>query len=136
MDIGISDSLWKLIQDCWNGKIEQRPQIQEVVKEVGHAADNWHTNMPPSGAEQSEDSLIDEQSDELKHGGFLSFFLFGTNCAQFDLQLVYSNPIEARTHHFPARAPLLCVTTIRPPSGPNELWWRPLTSIMSSCTNI
>jgi hypothetical protein len=71
-DIGISDPLWELIKKCWDGNISQRPKIQEVVKGVGSAVDDWHTDMPPSGAEQLEDSLADEDSDELKHGGYLN----------------------------------------------------------------
>lgn len=49
----------------------QRPGIQEVVKGVGDAAANWHTDMPPSLTEQSEDSTAGQESDG--HGGFPSF---------------------------------------------------------------
>jgi hypothetical protein len=71
--IGISDSLWKLMQKCWGDRI-QRPQIQEVVAGVGDAATNWHTDMPPSNTEDSdaeEESDAGEDSDELHHGEFL-----------------------------------------------------------------
>ena len=68
--IGISDSLWKLIQKCWDGEKTRRPQIQEVVAGIGDAADNWHADMPPSGTEHREDSAPEEESDELKHGEF------------------------------------------------------------------
>jgi hypothetical protein len=66
--IGISDSIWKLIQKCWHGDKVRRPRIQEVVASVGNAATNWHTDMPPSGTEHREDSVAEEDSDELKHG--------------------------------------------------------------------
>ena len=70
--IGISDSLWELIQKCWDGDRTRRPQIHEVVVGVGSAAANWRTDMPPSGTEHSEDSVV-EESDELMHGEFLLF---------------------------------------------------------------
>ena len=69
-EIGISDPLWDLIRNCWDGKIADRPQIQEVVKGVGDAAANWHTDMPPSGTDQPEDSPVDEVSGEFNHSGF------------------------------------------------------------------
>ena len=72
-DIGVSDSLWELIQKCWDGQIAERPKIQEVVKGVGNAAAAWCADMPPSGTDQSEDSVEDEESDELSHSGFPLF---------------------------------------------------------------
>lgn len=72
--IGISDSLWKLIQKCWDGERTRRPQIQEVVASVGDAAANWHTDMPPSGAKHRKDSVVEDVgSDELNHGEFSLF---------------------------------------------------------------
>jgi len=38
--IGVSDSLWELIQKCWGDDRTRRPQIQEVVAGVGDAAAN------------------------------------------------------------------------------------------------
>ena len=67
-EIGISNALWELIQMCWDGKVEGRPQIQEVVEGVRNAAVIWPTDMPPSGTELREDLV--EESDELGHGGF------------------------------------------------------------------
>lgn len=71
-EIGISDPLWALMQKCWEGKIGQRPRVQDVVKGLGRVAANWNTDMEPSGTEQAEDSYVEEDSDELKHGGFPS----------------------------------------------------------------
>ena len=65
--IGISDSLWKLVQECWKGDRMRRPRIQEVVAGVGDAAVNWDADMPPSN---EEDSDAEEDSDELHHGEF------------------------------------------------------------------
>jgi hypothetical protein len=69
--IGISDSLWGLMQKCWEGDRTRRPRIQEAVTGVGDAAASWHTDMPPSGTEHQEDSNAEEDSDELKHSEFL-----------------------------------------------------------------
>jgi len=69
--IGISNSLWKLLQRCWDGDKTQRPQIREVVAGVGSVADNWHADMPPSVVDHLEDPS-EEDSDELKHGTSLS----------------------------------------------------------------
>ena len=67
--IGISDSLWKLIQKCWQGERARRPQVQEVVVGVGDAAASWSTEMPPSVMEYREES-VEQDSDELEHGAF------------------------------------------------------------------
>ena len=71
-DVGISDSLWRLIQRCWDGQITRRPRIQEVVKGVGSAAARWHIETPPSATEQREDSYV-EESDELAHSEYTPF---------------------------------------------------------------
>ena len=69
--IGISDSLWKLMQRCWEGDRTRRPRIQEVVAGICDAATDWHTDMPPSSTEHREDSDDEEDSDELKYSKFL-----------------------------------------------------------------
>jgi len=38
--IGISESLWKLIQKRWDGDKTWRPQIKEVARGVASAVDN------------------------------------------------------------------------------------------------
>ena len=63
--IGILDPLWELMEKCWRGDKTRRPRIHEVVEGVGDVAANWHTEMPPGGAERQEDSGIEEDSDEL-----------------------------------------------------------------------
>jgi hypothetical protein len=70
--IGVSDSLWSLIQKCWDDEKTRRPQIQEVMATLGDSAANWHTNMPPSGTEHRADSISEEDSDELKPCEFSS----------------------------------------------------------------
>ena len=48
--IGLSDSLWSLVQRCWNMNAESRPNVGEVVTCLREAAANWHQLMPPHGA--------------------------------------------------------------------------------------
>jgi len=45
--IGFSDSLWDLARRCWDGKIELRPEVGEVVTHLGEAAAEWDGLMPP-----------------------------------------------------------------------------------------
>ena len=45
--IGLSDSLWNFVQRCWDGKMELRPQVGEVVANLKEAAGNWDGLMPP-----------------------------------------------------------------------------------------
>ena len=49
--IRIFDSLWKLLQKCWDDERTRRPRIQEVVGSVGDAAANWHIDIPSSDTE-------------------------------------------------------------------------------------
>lgn len=69
-DIGISNCLWELMEKCWDGDKSQRPLIQEVMEVVGNAATNWLTYMPPGGAEQNEDLVLEEDSDGPRHCAF------------------------------------------------------------------
>ena len=45
--IGFSDSLWDFVERCWDGNMELRPKIREVVAELGRATVNWDGVMPP-----------------------------------------------------------------------------------------
>jgi len=72
--IGISESLWKLIQKCWDNERTKRPQIQEVVGGVADSAANWHVLTPPSVTKRGED-IDQEGSDGLEHCEFSSFHI-------------------------------------------------------------
>ena len=61
--VGISESLWELIQKCWDGVSGWRPQIREVVAGVGRAANNWHTDMPPGSAQPEVADNIEEPNE-------------------------------------------------------------------------
>ena len=89
-DIGITDSLWKLIQKCWDGEKMRRPKIQQIVDGAGNAAANWHELIPPSTAADTEDTYEDDSEDELKHGQPLPF-RFVPHVFRFLLQLGYSS---------------------------------------------
>ena len=100
-EVGISDSLWELIQKCWDGEKTRRPQIQEVVDGVGEAAASWHELIPPSTVVHTEDSEEDE-SDELKNSESLPFH---TVPRVFRLaQLQYSNLTGANLYRLLERA--------------------------------
>jgi len=45
--IGFSDSLWDFTQRCWDGKVESRPKVGEVVVHLRQVASNWDRLMPP-----------------------------------------------------------------------------------------
>jgi hypothetical protein len=103
--IGISESLWELIQKCWDGKNTRRPQVQEVVDGVANAVDNWHVLAPPGAMEHWEDS-VEEDSDELQHGEF-SLFSIVPPVFRPSVQPEYSRitKARARVHQVLAQAP-------------------------------
>ena len=72
--IGISESLWRLIQKCWDSERTQRPQIREVVKGVADTATNWHVLTPPSVTKRRED-IDQEGSDGPEPCEFSSFHI-------------------------------------------------------------
>jgi hypothetical protein len=45
--IGFSDSLWAFVQRCWDGDMEMRPKVAEVVSHLEEAAASWDGLMPP-----------------------------------------------------------------------------------------
>ena len=90
---GISNSLWWLMQICWDKKIEGRPPIQEVVGGVGGASAKWHTDMPPSSPERREDS-VPEESNELRHCELISPSYHAVFKPSF--QVIYLKPIRAK----------------------------------------
>ena len=51
--IGFSDSLWEFTQRCWDGRMESRPQVGEVVTRLRGAAADWDGLMPPRSLVES-----------------------------------------------------------------------------------
>jgi len=64
--IGLSDSLWDLTQRCWDGEVELRPKVGEVMAHLGEAAAGWDGLMPPFGQVESVASYPDETSESTK----------------------------------------------------------------------
>jgi len=66
--IGFSDSLWDFTQRCWDGTIESRPRVWEVVKHLKEAAAGW--DGPPRPLVDDVASSTDEMSNSEKHSKF------------------------------------------------------------------
>lgn len=69
--IGFSDSLWGFTQRCWDGDMNSRPKVTEVVQRLADAAAGWHGLMPPGS--QTEDVVYfteDPAPDSTQHGMF------------------------------------------------------------------
>jgi len=73
--IGISESLWKLIQKCLEGDKTRRPQIKEVTEGVASAADNCHVFTPASAMPKPEMEVVEEESELLDSEFLLSFLV-------------------------------------------------------------
>ena len=44
--IGLSDSLWGLLQACWDGDRSKRPRMQFVEDQINNAAAHWERHRP------------------------------------------------------------------------------------------
>ena len=70
-DIGLSDSLWDFLELCWNQDSKCRPVTGEVVENLGKAAANWNTLMPPiepkSGPVEVEPDLARPETQPRKY---------------------------------------------------------------------
>lgn len=44
--IGLSDSLWKLLQACWDADRSKRPRMQYVQDQISNAAAQWERQTP------------------------------------------------------------------------------------------
>ena len=68
--IGFSDPLWGHVQRCWDGDMNLRPRVAEVVTHLGRAAVNWDGVMPPCKARAVASNSQDLPSDTMKHCEF------------------------------------------------------------------
>jgi len=73
--IGFSDSLWGLTQRCWDGVIESRPKVAEVVKHLKEAAISWDGLMPPRSLVKDVASGLKEMSDSGEDSEFQALML-------------------------------------------------------------
>ena len=71
--IGFSDTLWSFVQHCWDGKMELRPNVAEVVLELERAAADWDGVMPPcTQVECVVPASPEPMSDSMAHSEFES----------------------------------------------------------------
>ena len=70
LTIGFSDSLWGFTQRCWDGAIESRPKVGEVVTHLEEATAGWDGLMPPHSLVEDVASGPEEMSDPKKHSEF------------------------------------------------------------------
>jgi len=68
--IGFSDSLWGFTQRCWDGKMESRPKVGEVVTHLGEAAADWVGLMPPCAHAENFASCSEEETSDSEFGEF------------------------------------------------------------------
>ena len=68
--IGFSDSLWGFTQRCWDGPMESRPKVGEVVAHLEEAAAGWDRLMPPRSLIRDVASGPEELPDLEKHREF------------------------------------------------------------------
>jgi hypothetical protein len=68
--IGLFDSLWIFVQRCWDGDMNARPKVTEVVAHLEEATANWDGLMPPGVLSEIEDVAEDPMSDSMEHCEF------------------------------------------------------------------
>jgi len=68
--IGFSDFLWAFTQRCWDGPIESRPEVGEVVTHLKEAAEDWDGLMPPHSQVEDVASDPDEMPGSKKRSEF------------------------------------------------------------------
>ena len=74
--IGISDSLWDFVGRCWDGNMELRPKIGEVVAELERAAADWDGVMLPCVQAENVASVSKEpMSGSMEHCEFAILIL-------------------------------------------------------------
>jgi len=67
--IGFSNSLWGFTQRCWDGRMERRPKVGEVVTQLREAAANWDGLMPPGAQAGSAASGYEEPKSDPEEFG-------------------------------------------------------------------
>lgn len=54
-DLGLSDELWKLLEDCWKTEREHRPPVKDVLIRVKSAASTCGILSPVGGVVQQHE---------------------------------------------------------------------------------
>ena len=101
--IGFSDSLWSFTQRCWEGPIESRPKVGEIVTQLKEAATRWDGLMPPRSMVEDVVSGPEEIPDSKKYSEFqilvVSWYRPPSNSAggAFQPSSVPASPTESQT---------------------------------------
>ena len=90
------------------------------MKGIDAAAANWHADMQPSGPEQQEDSVIEEES-EVDHGVFALISNAVAFVLRLYLQLDYLNGMRVEERSIQTLVPIPRVPAAHSLQGPNEL---------------
>lgn len=78
--IGLSDALWKVVEDCWKQQPQERPKIRAVLNRVNQIIRYW---VPPSPVAQNRQLEGVEGVFESVHSADTSKHMF--SIFQFDL---------------------------------------------------
>lgn len=70
LEVGLSDDVWKLLEDCWQTERTLRPPVKDVLGRVKVAASICGTLSPVWGEPQRYD---DPESDSTKFGRLLIY---------------------------------------------------------------
>ena len=62
--IGFSEPLWEFVQRCWDGDMNSRPKVTEVVTHLAKAASSWHGLMPPCSQAENVVHVSQEPTSE------------------------------------------------------------------------
>jgi len=109
--IGLSDSLWDFTQRCWDGKMELRPEVGEVVTHLEEAVANWTGLMPP--CPQTKNVAYDPTEDTSDSITYNGLFLLSPNA-------VPENPIEPQTTSESPTTPLASTQCTEPPQNSSQ----------------
>jgi len=69
LELGLSDQVWKLLDDCWQSDRRLRPSVKDVLNRVNAAASVCGTLSSVGGVTQRQE---DPDSDLFKFGKSLS----------------------------------------------------------------
>jgi hypothetical protein len=120
--IGFSDLLWSFVQRCWDGDMNVRPKVTEVVAHLENAATNWNGLMPPCiQAENIASGPQEGMSDSMQHCEFeilIPLCIIHRTTVQVESFNVRALVRRVPPTHSP---PLDCSATRahHPPSAPN-----------------
>ena len=55
LKLGLSDEVWKLLEDCWQTERQRRPPVKDVLARVKSAASTCGTLLPVGGVAQRQE---------------------------------------------------------------------------------